>query len=244
MDNKKKSLILTLAIVAIFIVATVAYNALKEDAPSTGFIPNVKTENADKIVAKTNEDTISTPANTSTNSSSDSASVEDTSTQADTPANSDSSEDQASSDGEDEKAIMPDIPVKMIDGSESTFWGVVPKGKPVVINLFASWCPPCKSEMPEFVEAREEYKGDVTFIFFDSFDGQRETEETLNDFVDEYFIDDDTLIVLDPGYLSYVFGTNSIPVTILLNEDGEIANGFTGSISKTTLTNAVDALLN
>lgn len=211
MDKKKKSVVLLIIIVIVFILSAVMYNLLKDNVPTSNYIPIVsseatikETENIDNEL-KSDED------------------VEENS---------------------DTQSLMPNIPVKMLDGRDSYFWEIVPRGKPVVINLFASWCPPCKQEMPDFVEAREEYKDKVTFIFFDSFDGTRETETTLNKFVDEYFNDKDTLIVLDPGYLSYIFNTNSIPVTILLNEKGEVEKGFTGSISKKVLTNAIEELLN
>lgn len=251
MNNKKKSIVLIITIVVVFVLATVAYNFLKVDAPTTSFVPNIKNENAEKIIESENTDSqlnikdensdsivaneVNNQTNTSSTTNDDESSIVNNSNEINNSKESESSDVNSS--------IMPNIPVKMIDGTESTFWEVVPKGKPVVINLFASWCPPCKSEMPEFVETREEYKDKVTFIFFDSFDGTRETETTLNKFVDSYFTDKDTLIVLDPGYLSYIFSTNSIPVTILLNEKGEVVNGFTGSISKTTLTNAIDELL-
>ncbi|MBK5200225.1 MAG: TlpA family protein disulfide reductase [Spirochaetaceae bacterium] len=253
MDNKKKSIVLIIAIIVVFALASVAYNYLKVDAPTTSFVPNVKSEKVEKIIAnanlnaneendsKLNTEVVKSPVDTAKkvdNQSETSPTIEENTSLV---ATTDAPKEAVSS--TDNSSLMPDIPIKMLDGTESTFWKVVPKGKPVVINLFASWCPPCKAEMPEFVKTREEYKDKVTFIFFDSFDGTRETETTLNKFVDSYFTDKDTLIVLDPGYLSYIFNTNSIPVTILLNDKGEIVNGFTGSISKTTLTTAIAELL-
>ena len=96
--------------------------------------------------------------------------------------------------------------------------------------------------MPGFVEVRESYKDDVTFIFFDSFDGSRETEATLKTFVDKTFAED-TLIVMDPGYMGYIFNSNSIPLTIILNDKGEIVRGFQGSISKDVLIGELENLI-
>jgi cytochrome c-type biogenesis protein len=137
---------------------------------------------------------------------------------------------------------MPDIPLTLINGEETTFWQLAEKGKPVVINSFASWCPPCKKEMPDFIEASEKYKGEVTFIFFDSFDGERETKEALDAFAKKYF-NDDTICVIDPGYISALFQSNSLPTTILLDREGVPVNGFQGMVSKDVLINAIDQLL-
>lgn len=137
---------------------------------------------------------------------------------------------------------FPDIPVKLIDGRETTFWSLIPSGKVVVINSFASWCPPCKEELPDFFELEKEYKGEVEFVYFDNLDGQRETEKTIKNFAEKTF-PKDSLIVLDPGYISYIFNTNSIPVTIVLDKNGDVVKGFQGMISKDILEETINSLL-
>ncbi len=233
--NQKNSVLIILLIVLIFVLAYIGYNKLSENGPNTSYVPTINVneekisdleKESEKLVAKdvnTVQDSINTQVEND-NQVGDPSSTDDEVTQAENPN------------------MMPDIPLTLLNGEETTFWQLAELGKPVVINSFASWCPPCQVEMPEFIEASEEYKGEVTFIFFDSFDGERETEETLNAFAQEYF-NDDTICVIDPGYISYLFKSNSLPTTILLDKEGTPVNGYQGMVSKDTLVTAIEQLL-
>ncbi len=233
--NQKNSVLIILLIVLIFVLAYIGYNKLSENGPNTSYVPTINVneekisdleKESEKLVAKdvnTVQDSINTQVEND-NQVGDPSSTDDEVTQAENPN------------------MMPDIPLTLLNGEETTFWQLAELGKPVVINSFASWCPPCQAEMPEFIEASEEYKGEVTFIFFDSFDGERETEETLNAFAQEYF-NDDTICVIDPGYISYLFKSNSLPTTILLDKEGTPVNGYQGMVSKDTLVTAIEQLL-
>lgn len=56
------------------------------------------------------------------------------------------------------------------------------RGKPTVINFWASWCAYCVQEMPDFQEVYNKYGKDVNFVMINVVDGQRETEETGKEF--------------------------------------------------------------
>jgi thiol-disulfide isomerase/thioredoxin len=250
MKKSTKLIIEIVAVVVVFAVASIAYNRLKEDAPSSSYVPTISAEKAETVVASNSstQDTTTVEAvaeNAKSTTSTDTQESEsEMSSEETNVADESTAEEEVKEEAEESgNSLMPDIPVIMYPSKdESTFWDVVPKGKPVVINLFASWCPPCIEEMPGFVEVRESYKDDVTFIFFDSFDGSRETEATLKTFVDKTFAED-TLIVMDPGYMGYIFNSNSIPLTIILNDKGEIVRGFQGSISKDVLIGELENLI-
>ena len=70
--------------------------------------------------------------------------------------------------------------------------------------------------MPDFVEASQEYENDVTFVFFDSFDGTRETVERLK-LLQKSILNESSII--GPGYISYLFQTNSCQL-LLINKEG------------------------
>lgn len=72
-----------------------------------------------------------------------------------------------------EKIKAPDFTVVDAKGDSVNLSDLL--GKPIVLNFWASWCPPCKSEMPDFNEVYKEVGEDITFMMVDLVDGQRET---------------------------------------------------------------------
>ena len=117
------------------------------------------------------------------------------------------------------------------------------KGTPVVLNFWASWCPPCKAEMPEFDEIAKEYAGKVAFMMVDLTDGVQETQEKAQAFIDSmgytfpvYF---DT-----SGNAASVYNIRSIPATFVIDAQGNIEGYATGAISKETLLSGIEMITN
>lgn len=107
-------------------------------------------------------------------------------------------------------------------------------GKPIVLNFWASWCPPCKAELPDFEDAYKQYEGKVTFLMVNVTDNQRETVEVAKSYVSSqgYTFP----VYFDTGYeASYKFGISSIPQTFFLNADGQVVAKATGLISASQL---------
>jgi thiol-disulfide isomerase/thioredoxin len=77
----------------------------------------------------------------------------------------------------------PDFSMTDKDGNTVTLSGLIANGKPVVLNFWASWCPPCKVEMPEFDRVYQEFGGEVQFVMLNLADGQRETIEKGGQYV-------------------------------------------------------------
>ncbi len=114
-------------------------------------------------------------------------------------------------------------------------------GSPIVLNFWASWCPPCRSEMPHFNEIYAGVQGDVIFMMVDLVDGQQETQA------------DGQQYIVDQGFTFPVFfdnqqlaanayGITSIPTTFFIDAKGDIITAYNGSISADTLTAAIDLI--
>ena len=82
-----------------------------------------------------------------------------------TEANQDTNQEETTPNYE-----APDFTVVDIDGNEHKLSEF--EGKPVVLNFWASWCGPCKSEMPDFDEAYKKYKDEIHFLMVNLTDDQ------------------------------------------------------------------------
>ena len=107
-------------------------------------------------------------------------------------------------------------------------------GKPIVLNFWASWCPPCKAELPDFDDACKKYDGEVVFLMVNMTDNQMETVEVAKDFIKTYGYD--FPVYFDVSYeAAMVYGVRSIPQTYFINAEGEAVATATGMISANQL---------
>jgi thiol-disulfide isomerase/thioredoxin len=107
-------------------------------------------------------------------------------------------------------------------------------GKPLVINFWASWCPPCKQEMPAFEQVYRELKEDIRFMMIDMADGQRETKATGEAFVaaEGYTFP----VFYDTAQeAAYTCGITALPSTLFIDAEGYIIAGVQGAIHEETL---------
>ena len=138
-----------------------------------------------------------------------------------------------------EKVQAPDFSVIDIDGNTVRLSDM--KGKPVVLNFWASWCPPCRVEMPDFDKVYKELGRDVQFMMVDLVDGIRETVQRGSAYIAEQGFS-------FPVYFdtrqegAYAFGIRSIPATLFVDSEGFIAAGVQGAIDEAALRRGIELI--
>lgn len=157
----------------------------------------------------------------------------------DTDTHGESNEE--TSEGSSEEGLAPDFAMTDRDGNKVKLSDF--RGKPVILNFWASWCPPCQGEMPDFDAAYKNYGDRVNFIMLNVTDGYRETVSTAESFINEkgygfpvYF---DTEL---EGSMNY--GASSIPMTFFIDAQGRMVAYGMGAIGKAELEQGMGMLLN
>lgn len=141
-----------------------------------------------------------------------------------------SGEDQEAP-AEDGVQPAPDFTVTNYDGEEVKLSDYF--GKPVVLNFWASWCPPCKAEMPDFEEAYKNHT-EVQFLMVNMTDGSRETVETAKEHVESQGYS--FTVLFDTEYsAAYAYYVNSLPATYFIDAEGNLIAYATGMLDAETL---------
>ena len=112
--------------------------------------------------------------------------------------------------------------------------------KPVLINFWATWCPPCRMEMPGLQNIYEKYRDKVEFVMINL----GETNETISDFLVENEIYTFPIGYDQSGYYGLKYSIVSIPTTVILDKNKIIKHYLVGAREEKQFEECLDDVLN
>jgi thiol-disulfide isomerase/thioredoxin len=135
--------------------------------------------------------------------------------------------------------LAPDFVVYDENGNEVHLYDYI--GKPIVLNFWASWCGPCKMEMPDFNERYLQLGDEIHFLMINMTDGARETISIASAFIAEqgyqFPIFYDTT-----GSAAMTYGAYSLPTTFFIDAQGHAIAQAVGAIDADTLQQGIDMI--
>jgi thiol-disulfide isomerase/thioredoxin len=131
---------------------------------------------------------------------------------------------------------VPVVELRRLDGTPVHLNAL--SGKPLVINLWASWCPPCRREMPAMRDAQRRYP-DVTFVFAN----QGEDAATIQAFMAQQGLVIDNVLIDRERELGRLTGSFAMPTTLFYGTDGRLFLRHVGEIDRAGLGKRINMLV-
>ncbi|QES49538.1 redoxin domain-containing protein [Streptomyces venezuelae] len=144
-----------------------------------------------------------------------------------------------------DRVAAPTLDGETIDGK--TLDTASLKGKVIVLNVWGSWCPPCRAEAPDFAKVSKEMEAAGKPVAFVGINTRDNSKQNALNFDEDYgitypsFFDPDGRLML--RFPKNTLSAQSIPSTIVIDKDGRIAARTLVAISGETLKKMIDPLL-
>ena len=124
-----------------------------------------------------------------------------------------------------------DLPVTEIINADEDLKDLIEENKVTVVNFFASWCGPCRSETPLLDEYNKKLDEDVALVGVNISDN----EKGRNKFLDEFDVDYPIYLFEDEEKALERYKLMMIPTTFFIDQEGNIARVYVGELSNKTL---------
>ena len=123
---------------------------------------------------------------------------------------------------------LSDVALATLDGASVRL--DVYAGRPFVLNLWATWCPPCRREMPVFEDAQRRYPG-VAFVLVN----QGEDRDTIRSFLDRQGLDLRDVLRDAASRTMLDAGTRGLPTTLFFDAHGQLVDRHMGELTRASL---------
>ncbi len=135
---------------------------------------------------------------------------------------------------DEHSTVLADMTLRTLDGRPTALRSFV--GKPVVLNLWATWCPPCRREMPVLSAAQAE-RENVHFVFAN----QNESAKAVREFLaaQPSAIGN---VLLDAGSLPREYGAPGLPTTLFFDRSGRLQRVHMGELSAPRLADYLSSI--
>lgn len=130
---------------------------------------------------------------------------------------------------------LPALILQTLEGRAVSLDGFV--GKPTVVNLWASWCPPCRREMPAMQQAQAE-NPDVNFVFVN----QGEEHPAVVEYLSRQQLALGNVLLDPQGSAGVALGSAALPTTLFFDAKGLLVSARLGELSSATLDQRLAAI--
>ena len=117
------------------------------------------------------------------------------------------------------------------------------QGHIVVLNFWATWCGPCKEELPRLGQMAERYAGQKVAFVLASIDEPKKLD-IVRDYLAQQKVALPVLVGANVDLLEQLSGTNIVPATLIIDDNGEIVRAINGEAREEDVREAVEWLLN
>jgi thiol-disulfide isomerase/thioredoxin len=128
-----------------------------------------------------------------------------------------------------DRPVMPSVELATLEGAPVAIASLA-KGRPSVVNLWATWCPPCRREMPVLAKAQRREAG-VVFVFAN----QREGPEVIRRYLEAEGLELRNVLLDAEGLLPRETGSPGLPTTLFYDAEGRLVDAHMGALSEASL---------
>ncbi|HAW92195.1 MULTISPECIES: TlpA family protein disulfide reductase [unclassified Arsukibacterium] len=132
-----------------------------------------------------------------------------------------------------QQAVLPELTLQQLNG-DSVNLADLGRGQLTVVNLWASWCPPCRREMPVLQQAEQLYS-EVRFVLLN----QREHPQTVQQYLNQAGLTFNHLLLDRQGQFASQLGAHGLPVTLYFGADGQLLHSHMGELSAASLAHSL-----